>query len=86
MDEQKVNRRARRLFAGVMLLILAAGAAWLAFSRAEYTLFEIETGDPVSGLIADAPVEFHGVEVGRVKKVELAAPRTIRITMAKQGR
>jgi len=81
MDEQKINRRARWLFAGVMVVVLAAGTAWLVFSRAEHTVFEIETGDPVSGLIADAPVEFHGVEVGRVKKVELAGPRTIRILL-----
>jgi ABC-type transporter Mla subunit MlaD len=64
-----------------VVLVLAAGAIWLAYGAARYTTYEIVTNDPVSGLIADAPVEFHGVEVGRVKLVALDGPRTIRIVL-----
>jgi ABC-type transporter Mla subunit MlaD len=41
--------------------------------------YEIRSRDPVSGLVAGAPVEFHGVEVGTVQAVELAGPRAVRI-------
>ena len=33
----------------------------------------------MSGLIAGSPVEFHGVEVGQVRSVQLLGPRTVRI-------
>jgi phospholipid/cholesterol/gamma-HCH transport system substrate-binding protein len=44
-------------------------------------MFEIRTREPVSGLIADAPVEFHGVEVGKVKRVQLIDPHTVSIVL-----
>jgi phospholipid/cholesterol/gamma-HCH transport system substrate-binding protein len=46
-----------------------------------YTTFEIRTADPVSGLIADSPVEFHGVEVGKVQRVQLLNPSSVRILL-----
>jgi ABC-type transporter Mla subunit MlaD len=79
MDEAQVNRRARLLFAAVLLVIVAAGGLWLLVTSASYTTYRIDTADAVSGLIADAPVELHGVEVGRVKSVELAGPRAVTI-------
>jgi phospholipid/cholesterol/gamma-HCH transport system substrate-binding protein len=47
-----------------------------------YETFEILTADSTSGLIADSPVEFHGVEVGRVKKVALVDPHTVKIELS----
>lgn len=57
----------------------AVGVAWYLFSSARYTTYEIRTADPVSGLIADSPVEFHGVEVGKVRRVRLVEPRSVSI-------
>lgn len=79
MDEERINRRARLAFAASLVVVFTAGALWLALSQAAYTTYRIETQDAVSGLIADSPVEFHGVEVGRVKSVELSGPRTISV-------
>lgn len=79
MDEKRVNRRARLLFAVALVAVFAGGGLWLLLSSAEYTTYQLETQDPVSGLIADSPVELHGVEVGRVKSVELAGPRSVSV-------
>ena len=81
MDEAQVNRRARLWFAGSIAAVFAAGALWLALASSEYDIYQLETHDTVSGLIADAPVEFHGVEVGRVRSVRLGGPRTVSILM-----
>ena len=44
------------------ILAASAAVAWRV-SRAGYREYEIRSPDNVSGLIAGAPVEFHGVEV-----------------------
>lgn len=74
--------RARIAFA-VFLLVLAAGAAgaWL-LARGRQTTYEIRSSDSVSGLIVGAPVEFHGVEVGKVDKVQLVDPHHVRVLIA----
>jgi len=67
---------------GIFLLLgLAVGVVWYSLTSARYATFEIRTSDSVSGLIADAPVEFHGVEVGKVKSVELQDPRSVSIIL-----
>jgi phospholipid/cholesterol/gamma-HCH transport system substrate-binding protein len=76
------DSKARIAFALVLLLAAAAGAAWYLFSSSRYTTYQIQTHDPVSGLIADAPVEYHGVDVGRVKSVELIDSRSIRVLLS----
>ena len=81
MDDAAINRRARLWFAASLALVFAAGAAWMLRAAASHATYVVETRDPVSGLIADAPVELHGVEVGRVKRVELTAPDAVRITL-----
>lgn len=73
-----VDSRAWLLFV-LVLLAAAAGAAWFLFSPAGHVRYELHTREPVSGLIAGAPVEFHGVEVGRVHEVRLLDPRSVRI-------
>lgn len=81
MDDDRINRRARMGFGAALAVVFAAGAVWMAFSSARYTTYQVETQDTVSGLIADSPVEFHGVEVGRVRSVELDGPRSVRILL-----
>ena len=55
-----VENKARLAFALALLLIALGGLAWTAVSAGRHATYQIRTQDPVSGLIADAPVEFHG--------------------------
>lgn len=74
-----VEVRAQWLFAGVLLLVAAAAGGWLLFDRVRDATYEIRTHDAVSGLLPGAPVEFHGVEVGKVRAVDLLQPRLVRV-------
>ena len=76
------ENKARIGFALVVLIGGVAGALWYLLSATRYATYEIETRDAVSGLIADAPVEFHGVDVGKVKRVELTGPHAVRILLS----
>jgi phospholipid/cholesterol/gamma-HCH transport system substrate-binding protein len=73
--------KARWLFAGLLLLLAVGFAAWLLAGTVRYRTYEIRSGDVVSGLIPGAPVEFHGVEVGKVKDVQLLGPRLVRVLL-----
>jgi phospholipid/cholesterol/gamma-HCH transport system substrate-binding protein len=77
-----VENTARLAFAAVLVLTAAVGAGWYLLASSRYTTYQILTRDPVSGLIADAPVEFHGVDVGKVKSVELIDSRSVRILLS----
>ncbi len=77
-----VENRARLAFAIVVLLGAIAALGWYVTTSAQYATFEIHTHATVSGLLADAPVEFHGVEVGKVKSVELVDPHSVRILLS----
>ncbi len=76
------DRKAQLLFVAVLVVGFLAGLGWYVASEAGYTTYQISTKDPVSGLIVDAPIEFHGVDVGKVKHIELADPRSIRILLS----
>jgi hypothetical protein len=56
-----INAKARLAFVAFLLIAIAAGTIWYLFSANQYTTYQIYTQAPVSGLIADAPIEFHGV-------------------------
>jgi ABC-type transporter Mla subunit MlaD len=71
--------RARWLFAGFLVLVAVLTAAWLFLDVVRDNTYEIRTRDAVSGLIPGAPVEFHGVEVGKVRSVDLVDPRLVRV-------
>jgi phospholipid/cholesterol/gamma-HCH transport system substrate-binding protein len=77
-----IENKARLAFAAVLLLAAVAGAGWYLLAASRYTTYQIVTRDPVSGLIADAPVEFHGVDVGKVKSVELIDSQSVRILLS----
>ncbi len=74
-----VYAKGRLVFAAAVCTAGAVGLGWYLWSASLYKTYEIDTHDAVSGLIADAPVEFHGVEVGKVVKVELVDAATVRI-------
>lgn len=76
-----IETKAKLIFAAFLLASMIVGAIWYAFSVGQYATYEVYTRDPVSGLIADAPVEFHGVEVGKVKSVRLVNPQLVDILM-----
>jgi len=73
--------KARWLFAAVLLVIAAGAAGWAALYAGRYATYEIQSRDPVSGLLPGAPVEFHGVEVGRVQAVQLLQPRLVSVLL-----
>ena len=76
-----IANRARLAFAIALLLVLVAVSIWYYRTSGRFTTYQILTGDAVSGLIVGAPVEFHGVDVGKVTRVELTGPRSIRILL-----
>src|SRR5262249_51884588 len=80
--KMSVEARARVAFALALVLSVAATLAWYVVAASRYATYEIRTHDPVSGLIADAPVELHGVDVGKVKRVELIDARSVRILLS----
>lgn len=73
--------KARWLFAGLLLALAAGLGAWLLAGTVRYKTYEIRSSDAVSGLIPGAPVEFHGVDVGKVKEVQLLGPRLVRVLL-----
>ena len=57
------NTITKLIFVAVLLISTAIGVAWYLNSSSGYTTYQINTEDLVSGLIVDAPIEFHGVDV-----------------------
>ena len=76
-----IENKARVAFVAVALLGMAAAFGWYFVTAARFVTYQLSTPDSVSGLIVDAPVEFHGVEVGRVKRIELTAPHSVSILL-----
>jgi len=75
-----VESRAWIVFAGLLVAAAAGLAFYLGVGRGDLT-YELRTSEPVSGLLAGAPVEFHGVEVGQVHEVRLLDPRTVQVLL-----
>src|SRR5262245_57045267 len=72
---------ARFLFIGLVVLGVAAWVAWNRYDAGRYATYRVLTQDAVSGLIADAPVELHGVDVGKVERVTLVDARTVELQL-----
>jgi phospholipid/cholesterol/gamma-HCH transport system substrate-binding protein len=79
------NTIARLMFVTVLLISIVAGATSYLHSVSGYATYQINTQDPVSGLAVDAPIEFHGVEVGKVKHIRLVNPRSVAILLSIDG-
>src|ERR1700730_14113241 len=73
---------ARLIFVTVLLISTVVGAIWYLHSASGYATYLIYTRDPVSGLTVDAPIEFHGVEVGKVKNIRLVNSRSVAIVLS----
>jgi phospholipid/cholesterol/gamma-HCH transport system substrate-binding protein len=76
------NTVARLLFAAVLLISIVVVAIWYLRTESQYVTYEIYSDDPVSGLAIDAPVEFHGVDVGKVKAIRLVSPRSVSVVLS----
>jgi len=83
-----MENRAHALMAGLFVLLLgaalAAVAAWLQRDTAVTVPYVIATARPVTGLKAEAPVLYRGLETGRVASMRFdpATPGQILITLA----
>lgn len=73
---------ARLAFAALAAAGIAAAVGWRWMAAGRDAAYEVRTPDAVSGLVVDAPVEFHGVEVGKVTRIELAGRRLVRIVLS----
>src|SRR5580704_2047882 len=76
------NTTARLAFAACLLLSIVAAAIWYFRAASHYTTYQVYTHDPVSGLIPDAPIEFHGVDVGKVKSIRLVNSHSVGIVLS----
>jgi ABC-type transporter Mla subunit MlaD len=76
-----VERRAWWIFVSLIVLAAALTAVGLALDYGRYTIYELRTHEMVSGLLEDAPVEFHGVDVGRVERVRLLGPAWVSVVL-----
>ena len=76
-----IERRAWVAFALCVLTGLAVGLVWYLRVAGTYAVYQLNTGESVSGLMVDAPVEFHGVEVGRVTEISLSGPASVNVVL-----
>lgn len=62
---------------GIFVLLFGAGMVWFAFWLAKYGLqeefdtYRLEMKESIAGLSSDAKVKLHGVNVGRVSKIQI---------------
>lgn len=76
-----IDMKARLLFTAFLLVLAAGALIWYFLGATHYATYQIYTKDPVSGLMVDAPIEFHGVEVGKVKSVKLLEPQLVSVVL-----
>ena len=67
--ENKAHALAAGIFVVVVTLMLVGLAAWLTRDTGERDPFEISTRESVTGLQAQAPVRYRGVDVGKVASI-----------------
>ena len=67
--ENKSHAMAAGSFVLALLVLLGALALWLTRDRHDYTLYEMSTGDTISGLQNQATVRYKGVAVGKVTEI-----------------
>jgi len=64
--ENKAHALAAGIFVAALAVLLAALAAWLSRDTGQRDVYEISTRETVTGLQAQAPVRYRGVDVGKV--------------------
>lgn len=79
--KMSAHARARLAFGLTLAAAVVGGITWYYWPAQHSILYELRTREAVSGLIDGAPVEFHGVQVGKVHEVKLVDPRTVRVLM-----
>jgi phospholipid/cholesterol/gamma-HCH transport system substrate-binding protein len=77
-----INMKARLTFVAFLFILIIAGATWHFLSENQYATYQLYTEDSVSGLIADAPIEYHGVDVGKVKSIKLINSHSVSILLS----
>lgn len=73
--ESKVNFAVVGVFVLILGALLVGGILWLSSSKSygkAYDTYLVYMNESVSGLSLDAPVRYRGVEVGNVRRIELA--------------
>jgi phospholipid/cholesterol/gamma-HCH transport system substrate-binding protein len=84
--ENKVNLSVVGAFVIVLTVAMIAGVLWLAsgsYHRKAYDPYETYMTESVSGLTLNSTVRYRGVEVGRVRQIELAPGNVeqVRVTL-----
>lgn len=64
--ENKAHAMAAGIFVVALTVLLVALAAWLTRDSGQRDVYEISTRETVTGLQAQAPVRYRGVDVGKV--------------------
>ena len=67
--ENKAHAMAAGIFVAALTVLLVVLAAWLARDTGERAIYEISTREVVTGLQAQAPVHYRGVDVGKVAAI-----------------
>ncbi len=85
-----METRINYVLVGLFVILLGAAgiglSLWLAFGdfAQEYRLYRVYMTESVSGLYVDAPVRYRGVEVGKVRELNLdpANPQRVELLLA----
>lgn len=67
--ENKAHAMAAGIFVAALTVLLVVLAAWLARDTGQREIYEISTREVVTGLQAQAPVRYRGVDVGKVAAI-----------------
>lgn len=67
--ENKAHAMAAGIFVAALTVLLVVLAAWLVRDTGERDIYEISTREAVTGLQAQAPVRYRGVDVGKVAAI-----------------
>src|SRR6185369_6661990 len=67
--ENKAHAMAAGIFVVVVSVLLVGLAAWLTRDTGQRDAYEISTRETLTGLQAQAPVRYRGVDVGKVASI-----------------